>query len=269
MPDVSAADRSFPELVQQLLAAEVAPAVLEVAFVATLVDHHRLAPLFAAGRDRLDAALDAGVADPRPGVVEVLHEVVDRDQVAVRVLGGDQLTDAVPVRGRLGEEQVVLVGQREPDVGVPGQPADHVADHAVVDRGAEVGEAPPVVRVEQDQVRLYAELAEAPQLRVEPGEEVEVEPGVVERPFRGSREGEPLRLVGVEHEVLGEQAHPQLGERRRGQGVQGGLLQRTRPDGSRRTRWSPTAGTGCRPRTRSGSRPRGRGRGRPALPVPP
>ena len=145
--------------------------------------------------------------------------------MAVRVLGGDQLADPVPVRGRLGEDQVVLVGQREPDVGVTGQPADHIADHAVVDRRAEVGEAPPVVRVEQDQVRLYAQLAEAPQLLVEPGEEVEIEPGVVERPVGRPREGEPLRLVGVVHEVLGEQAHPQLGERRRGQGVQGGLLQ--------------------------------------------
>ena len=48
---------------------------------------------------------------------------------------------------------------------------------------------------------------------------------MVERPFLGSREGEPLRLVGVEDEVLREQAHPDLGERRRGQGVQSGLLQ--------------------------------------------
>ena len=49
MPGVSAADRPVPELVQQLLAAEVSPAVLEVAFVAALVDHHRLAPLFTPG----------------------------------------------------------------------------------------------------------------------------------------------------------------------------------------------------------------------------
>ena len=61
MPDVPAADRALPEPAQQLLAAEVSPAVLEVAFVAALVDHHRLAPLLAPGARLL------AVGSVRPG----------------------------------------------------------------------------------------------------------------------------------------------------------------------------------------------------------
>jgi hypothetical protein len=146
-------------------------------------------------------------------VVEELHTVVDRQQMSVRILPRHELAQPDPVGHGLRVHEVVLVGQREPDIWEAGQSADDVANQVVVHGGAQVREAPPVVGVEQDQVHLHPELAETPDMLVEPREKLEIELGVVERPFFGSRKGEPLRLIGVVHEVLGKQAHPELRER--------------------------------------------------------
>jgi hypothetical protein len=141
-------------------------------------------------------------------VIEVLLKIVDRGQVTVRVLGGDQLADPVPVRCGLGNDQVVFVGQGPPNIGVPGQPPHHVPHHPVVHRRTQVGETPPVVRVEQDEVRLYPQSAEGANLLVELGEELDIETREVQLAIRATNERDPLRFGPVVEEVLGKQAHP-------------------------------------------------------------
>ena len=100
--DVAAADRALPAAPHQLLAGEVAPALVDVALVAALVDHDRLVPLLAPVVGVLRRAvhvdaLHAGVRDPRPGLVVERAAVVDGCQVPVRVLLADDLGDALPV----------------------------------------------------------------------------------------------------------------------------------------------------------------------------
>ena len=164
----------------------------------------------------------------------------------VRILLRDEFAQPDPVGHRLRVHEVVLVGQREPDVGEAGQPADDVADQLVVHDWAQVREAPPVVGVEQDQVHLHAELAEAPDLLVEPCEELEIEPGVVEPLFsirgKGNRSGSSVlytKYFGNRHirslvngEEVRRPAWPSAS---------------ARPGGSRRTRSCPKADTGFRP----------------------
>src|SRR5262245_61940072 len=117
--DIPAADGSLPEPAYQLLAADVPPAVLDVALVHALVDHDRLLPLPPPRRRVLRRAirvdlLHAAVRDPGTSVVVELSPVVDRHQVAVRVLVTDDACVPLPVRRLLLPEEIPLVGERPP-----------------------------------------------------------------------------------------------------------------------------------------------------------
>ena len=101
--------------------------------------------------------------------------------------------EPLPVLLALGPQQVVLVRQRPPHVREGGEPAHDIAEVALVDRGSQVGEAPAVVGVEQDEVRLDAELAELRDAPLEPAEvrgveALEVE-ALLERPGKAKSSG--------------------------------------------------------------------------------
>ena len=129
----------------------------------------------------------------------------------------------------------------------------------------EVGEAPAVVGVEQDQVRLDPELAELRDALLEPAEVRRVEALEVEALLERPGEREVLRFVLVVEVRLREDAHPHLGEaasRRASQRLLLELLGLVRPrvrgvpTGRYRvpsawTKWKPSARTGpCEPRVR-------------------
>src|SRR5206468_10238800 len=88
--DVGAADRALPETPDHLFGGDVAPALVDVAFVGALVDHDGFAP-FAAPFGRVLGglvdvdALQARVRHPRAAVVEERTAVVVGEQVPVRV----------------------------------------------------------------------------------------------------------------------------------------------------------------------------------------
>ncbi len=188
VPQVTAAHRGLPEPAGELLAAQVAPALVDVALVAALVDDHRLAvrlPPFGRvlrGAVRIDP-LDAAMGDPRAGVVVETVAVVDRGEVAHVVAAAEDLGQVLPVLGRLPRQQVVLVGQRPPDGAMRAQPPGEVPHVPVVGRLRHLREAPPVVGVEQDEVGLDPQLGELPDARLQVPEEPRVEPREVPLAF--------------------------------------------------------------------------------------
>ena len=128
--------------------------------------------------------------------------------------------------GGLAEQQIVLVGQGPPDVPVRSQPGHDVLQVAVILARAHRGEAPAVVGVEQDQVRLDAELLQLPDPVFQVPVELRVGPVIVEAGSERSFEGVELRFVLVEQVGLRKNAHAHLVERPGGERVQGLLLQR-------------------------------------------
>ena len=150
----------------------------------------------------------------------------------VRVALLHDLEEAIPVLLGLGLHQIELVRHRPPDVAVGRQPRDDVAKVAVIHLGGHRAIAPAVVRVEEDDVGLDAQVAQVTnalfQVAEESGVEVSEVPAstLTPSPFlrcvqdrlprgRGERiESMIGRFVLVEGVMLGEDAHPHLVERR-------------------------------------------------------
>ena len=149
--------------------------------------------------------LEAGVRDPVLRVVVPLAAVVNAAQPLVRVFLLQDREEPVPVLPLLvaavalrpfGHE-IVFVGQRPPDVAEGREPRDAVAQIAVVLLVAHVGEAPAVVGVPENEVRLDAELLQVEDALLEMPPERRVGPVEVELAVRAFLEGEELRLVLV------------------------------------------------------------------------
>ncbi len=81
-------------------------------------------------------------------------------EVVIWVLLADYLGVALPVLQLLCEQQVVLVGKAPPHVAVGGKPGDNVLPVEVVLLRRHGLEAPAVVGVHDDDIRLYAALLE-------------------------------------------------------------------------------------------------------------
>jgi hypothetical protein len=141
------------------------------------------------------------------------------------VLSCDQLPEALPVDGPLRGHQLVLVGQRPPHVREGGQSPHYVGEVSIVSVGAEIGEPPPVIGVEEDEVCLDAERVQVRDALLEVPEEAHIEAFGV--PLAGVvfREGVQVGVVLVEDVALREHAHAHFGERGGGKRVQGALLE--------------------------------------------
>ena len=234
--DVAAAERAEPEPLHHLACGEVAPGVLEVALVPALVVDDRLAILVAEADPAVHVrGLEAGVRHPVLRVVVPLAAVVDAAQPLVRVLLLEDREEPVPVlpllvaavaAGPLIGHEVVLVGQRPPDVAIRREPGDAVPQVAVVLGVAHLREAPAVVGVPEDDVRLDAQLLEVEDAPLEQPPELGVRPAEVELAVGPLPEGEELRLVLVGDVVaLGEDAEADLVERRGGERLERLLLE--------------------------------------------
>ena len=96
------------------------------------------------------------------------------------------MQEAVEVLGGLGLHEVVLVGERPPDVGGRRRGGRRRSGVAVVDLGGHGGVAPAVVGVEEDEVGLDVEVAELGDALFEVLEEGGVEAGDVVRAGRAA-----------------------------------------------------------------------------------
>src|SRR5580698_1055814 len=119
MSDVPAAHGAFPAAANHLLAAYIAPPLVNIAFVAAFVDDDRLGVFLPPSAGVLRRAvsvspLDAAVSDPRAGVVVEAVAVMDRGEVAHMVVRAYDHGEPFPVLGRLRRHEVVLVGHRPP-----------------------------------------------------------------------------------------------------------------------------------------------------------
>jgi hypothetical protein len=72
------------------------------------------------------------------------------------ILLPDDGCQMLPVAEILRPYEVVLVGQRPPDVRKRGEPSNDIAHVTLVNRRTEVHEPPLVIGMEQDQIRLDA-----------------------------------------------------------------------------------------------------------------
>ena len=129
MLTVSAPDGGLPAAPYEFLRGEVAPGLVDVAFVAELVEHDGLAPPCAPGVRILDSAveveaLNACVGDPRTRVVVEFGAIVDAHEVVRVVFALHYGCKTLPIVDRLGRDEVELVGHRPPDIRMSCQPTD-------------------------------------------------------------------------------------------------------------------------------------------------
>ena len=201
----------------QCFGGDVAPGLDDVALVVHLVIDYGLSVVGppAWGLHRIEM-LDAHMVNPR--LAMVVHQsgvaLMDRLGVALGVAFFDDLEEAVPARHRLHvEHEVVLVSQRPPDVAVGRDAGDEIVEvpevllfrpHAVV---------PPVIGVEDDDVRLDPHVSQTRDLSLEVPEGFKVRPVGIVFAVRVQLIHIVQGLVLVVRVVLGKHAHAELVER--------------------------------------------------------
>ena len=151
-------------------------------------------------------------------------------------IGGQALLEGIMMRGpqrtamavRNPQGEIVLEEFPTPVSYTHLQPGHRVTQIIQICFVAHLGKAPPVVGMEQNQVRLDAHVRQLANALFQPPPGFRIEPGEVEgvalagsAPFKGIA----LRVVVVEFVMLGENAHADFVEISLFQGVQGGLLQ--------------------------------------------
>jgi len=183
-----------------------------VALVAAFVVEDRLAKLAAETLAGVHVGrLQTRVRYPWLGVIVEASAVVDAAQTLVGILLLDDGKETVPVGQRLvaavafrrfGRHQVVLVGQRPPDVAERAQARDAVTQVAVVVFAAHGRETPAVIRMPQDQIGLDPELLKIENAPLELAPERRVGPAEVEHPIGAFGKREPVRLVHVPFPIM-------------------------------------------------------------------
>src|SRR5688572_2706292 len=99
MTDIPTTDhRAQPEAMHHLLCRDIAPGTLDVAFITTLIDHHRLLISATPLAHTLQVGmLDAGVCHPRLVVVIEGTAVVNRAQMLIGVTFLHHAEEAIPI----------------------------------------------------------------------------------------------------------------------------------------------------------------------------
>ena len=85
------------------------------------------------------------------------------------------LKETFPVGHRLGLHQVKFIRERPPDVAIGPQPRHDIAQVALIGGLVHPSEIPPVIRVEQNQIRFDAQVAQLAHALLEVLEEGRVE----------------------------------------------------------------------------------------------
>ena len=102
MAGITAPAGRFPETAQHLLAADIAPAVLDVAFIGDFIHNDGLMVFFTPLIHQLRGfvnilPLNAAMSDPGPAVIVHPHAVMDGTQMAVRILFTQNRAVTLPV----------------------------------------------------------------------------------------------------------------------------------------------------------------------------
>ena len=216
VPDIGAAHDSPPEAFDQLLASQPRPAFVRISFVDHFVEDHRLLREVAVRVDptvieHRGAVLDAGMGDPWLAMIVIDVELVDRAQSVVRIGGDQHLEQMIPVGDSLSLHDVVFIGHRPPDVAIRPEARGHVAKIALVVGAPHARIAALlVIGVEQDDVRLDAQLAQPPDPILEPAEINGIKPGRIPVPVPAPGANE---RIGGDRRHVREHAHADLVER--------------------------------------------------------
>ena len=165
MSGIAASDSCFPESSDHFLGSDIAPAVLDVAFVGNLIHDNRFVELLCefAGQFRAFVeinSLDGAVCDPRTVVVVHHAAVVNGTQMSVYILLNQNGRIALPVRDCLFLHEVILIGQRPPYIAVCAEAGNDVFPVEIILFRAHFREAPSVIRMHADEICLNAALAE-------------------------------------------------------------------------------------------------------------
>ena len=148
MGAVAAHGDHAPEPVRHLPAGNAPPDMLDIPFIAALVDHHRLLILPAPPGNLVQhLGLDTGVGHVRPGKIPVFEAVVVGQQMAVRVLRRHKLLNLFPILYRLGPAQVILVCEAPPHIGKRGETAQQILQINQIILLRHLGKSPSVIRV--------------------------------------------------------------------------------------------------------------------------
>ena len=125
---VAAPSHALPEPAHEFPSRYVAPAPIDVALVAALVDDYRLPVQFAPSTGALQImSLDALVGHPGLGVVIEDVVVVNGPKMVVRILFLDDPKEPIPIGHALRFHKIELVGQGPPHVALGREPGDDVA----------------------------------------------------------------------------------------------------------------------------------------------
>ena len=176
----SSATGGLPVPPDELLSREISPAEREIAFVRDLVQDDRLAPFLPPGVRVLCGPvvvglLQARVGDPLGRSCRRRSHTDGSTGMSVRIQIPHECSQPVPVVIGLGH-QVVLVGQRPPDVGKGRQARDDVPQVMVVRLRAHRGVAPAIVGMEQDEIGNDPQVTELGYAVLQVAEEVRVGP---------------------------------------------------------------------------------------------
>ena len=122
---IAALRRGLPKTAGHGVAGKIAPLGADIALVFALVEDDGFLPVGTPLCAELHArVLHAGVGAPPAAVFVLVIAVVDRTQVIECIVFAEDLRVAVPIGVGLGAEQVVLVGERPPDVAISAESRD-------------------------------------------------------------------------------------------------------------------------------------------------
>jgi hypothetical protein len=232
--DIAAGEGTEPEALGHLHRREIAPAMGDIALVAAFIINDRLLVLLAISDGAVHVGrLQAGMRHPGLGVIVNDTAVVNTAQALVRVFLLQDREKPVPVIHLFVAavspwpvgHKIELVGERPPDVAERRQPGDRITQVCIVLSVGHIGEAPAVVRMPEDEIRLDPELLQVENSAFEMVPEGRVRLIEIKTAVRFVGKSEQLRLVLVIGVALGEDTEANLVERRSGQRLQGLLLQ--------------------------------------------
>jgi len=223
--NVTAGDYAEPEAPGHLLAGEVAPAAVQIAFILNFVEAYWLLPCLQPIFRRFKfRGLQARMRHPRMGVVVHHVRIVDGPQVACWVVLLYDVKEAVEVLHGFRSHEVPLIRKGPPDVTVRRQPRQHITQIEIVHVCGHRCVSPSVVRMKQDEVCFDPHFAQIGDALLDVGEERGVRPCEVTLARRVALEGIERGLVVVVLIALGKDAHANFVEGRGAQSFKRLLL---------------------------------------------
>lgn len=157
--DITTVSKAAPKAFGEFFSCDVAPALMNVAFVTTFVIYGGFVVLASPGRGLAGiGSLNAAVSDPRFVVVVESAAVVNAAQVLNGIVGLYDAEEAVPILFGFGFHEIPLVGKGPPDVSIGGKACDGIFEVVVVGFCAHFFEAPAVIGMKENKVGFDVEV---------------------------------------------------------------------------------------------------------------